>query len=248
LIHPELTISNYPLCCSQVDGKSGELKKLRTFMPIMEYYCSVGDTSSIIRLFRQMRDASSVFFDAESFGLIIAGLAKHGSFRLDASPIQGAVAAGFSVDHGPKLFDEIAAEMAEDLMELTEAAALTIAQSFEVAFSKSKSGEQMESIIPILHDDNFSPLSAMVGRVTINGTTAICPASGARLRLFALDEKQRKHVHDTLLEMAGIQHQKFAQFRLENPKYKKKPTQESIDSNGDNVGHQELARFSDWLE
>jgi pentatricopeptide repeat protein len=242
VIHPELTISNYTLCL-QVDGKSGSLKKLRTFMPIMEYYCSVGDTSSMLRLFRQMRDSSSVFFDAEAFGLIIGGLAKHGSFRLDASPIEGAVAAGFSVV-GPKLFDEIAAEMAEDLMELTEAAALSIAQSFEVGFSKS--GE-MESI-PILQD-KLSPISAMVGRVTINGTTAICPVSGAKLRLFALGEDQRKHVHDTLLEMAGIQHQKFAQWKHENPKYKKKQKQNSTeDTNGDNIGHQGLANFSEWLE
>ena len=219
-------------------------------MPIMEYYCSVADTSSMLRLFRQMRDCSSVFFDAEAFGLIIGALAKHGSFRLGASPIEGAVAAGFSVDHGPKLFDEIAAEMAEDLMELTEAAALTIAQSFEVGFSKSGDIES----IPTLHD-KFSPISAMVGRVTINGTTAICPASGAKLRLFALGEDQRKHVHDTLLEMAGIQQQKFVQWK--NDKYNKKQKQNSTDTSGDqnssnanvdSVGYQELASFSKWLE
>jgi hypothetical protein len=241
VIHLELTILNYPLCL-QVDGKSEGMKKLRTFMPIMEYYCSVGDTSSILRLLRQMRDSSSVLFDAEAFGLIIGGLAKHGSFLLDASPIEGAVAAGFSVDHGPKLFDEVAAEMAEDLMELTEAAALTISQSFEVGFSKS---DEMESI-PILND-KFSPISAMVGRVTINGTTAICPASGSKLRLFALGEDQRKHVHDTLLEMAGIQHQKFAQWKHDNPKYKNKQKQNSTDTTGDNIGYQELARFSEWI-
>jgi pentatricopeptide repeat protein len=227
----------------QVDGKSGGFKKLRTFMPIMEYYCSVGDTSSILRLFRQMRDSSSVIFDADAFGLIIGGLAEHGSFLLDASPIEGAVAAGFSVDHGPKLFDEIATEMAQDIMELTEAAALMIAQSFKVAFSKSS---ELESI-PILHD-KFSPISAMVGRVTIDDTTAICPASGSKLRLFALGEDQRKSVHDTLLEMAGIQQQNFALWKQKSPKYKNNKKQNSTDTNGDNVGYQELAKFSEWLE
>jgi hypothetical protein len=64
--------------------------------------------------------------------------------------------------------------------------------------------------------------------------TALCPVTGAKLRLIALDEDQRQHVHDTLIEMAGIQF-------VEYTKNRQKPIEE-------NRGIQELERFSNWMK
>jgi hypothetical protein len=204
----------------------------------MEYYCSSGDASSILLLFRQMRNASGVYFDSAAYALILVALTRCGVFRRDAEPRDGVVEAGFSVSHGPQLFDEFAAEMAEDIMEITEASAQVIAESFAAVFLDSTKNSKEVYVIPTL-DEASAADSVLVGRVTVNDTTAICPASRSKLRLFELNESQRKHVHDTLLEMANIQHREFLQ-KSTNEKLK-------IETDPD-YAFKELAHFSEWLE
>ena len=101
-----------------------------------------------------MRESPSVLFDAETYALVVGTLAKYGSFRSDGNQIEGALDVGFSVSHGPELFDEIASEMAEDRMEITETAATQIARSFQIGFSTNfKNTNSNEEAI----DTNLDP-------------------------------------------------------------------------------------------
>jgi hypothetical protein len=230
----------------------------------MEHYCSSsssvgGDSSSILRLFRQMQSSSGVHFDADSYALIIGALARNGVFRNDAQAIPGVLEAGYTEERGPLLLDEIVAEMALDIMELSETAAQTIYQSLQQGFlnvdlnstvetSRDNRNEEdgMVAIgMPTIQE--LSPAAetgrdgVLVGRVTIDDSTGICPSSGAKLRLLTLDASQRKHVHDTLLTMAKLQHQEF----IKNSK--KKVTNNMSEDENDH-GLKELSRFSGWLE
>jgi hypothetical protein len=75
--------------------------------------------------------------------------------------------------------------------------------------------------------------------VDINQTTGECPETGATLRLFALTEEQRRHVHDTLLEMAASQHEEHCDKMRAKGKLNE-------GQDGD-YALQELSSFSAWL-
>lgn len=222
-------------------GKSAEWKRLRTFLPILSHYCSVGDPSSVLRLFRQMRVSEGVFLDADTYALAIGSLARQGCFRLDAAPIDGATEYGFSDAFGPKLFNELASELADDLLELSESAAKTIFNSFRTGFADTDAlGDQSEvQDIPACADFDGRLL---LGQVQVNDTTAVCPESGARLRLFTLNERQRKHVHNTLLEMAAAQHEEYGE-KLNARSKSNRP----LEPRDGDYALQELSKFSEWL-
>ena len=219
----------------QDKGNTHEFKRLRTFVPLLQYYASAGDSSSILRLFRQMRESTGVYFESDTYGLIIGSLASNGSFRADGSPIRGALDNGFSASYGPGLFDDIAAEMADDLMEISAENAAFITKSFSMGFPEA--GVDPDSI-PYLQNET-SLNCFRIGRVTIDHLTGVCPASGAKLRLLRLDDRQRRHVHDTLLEMAQSS---FEEFR------KAGKVRQDDDGMDDKHAYKELKKFSEWLE
>ena len=200
-------------------GKGTEGKRLRTFSPILSHYCESGEMGAALRLFRQMRESEGVLLDAETYALLIAALARRGCFRPDANPIGDVVDYGFSVSSGPILFDELAAEMAEDILELTETSADAIAKGFA---------------------DAQPSMDIHLGRTTVNATTALCPETGVKLRLFRLSEPQRSKVHDKLLEMAAVQHEQFGQ-KLRS---RGKPEH----ARGGQYAYNMLCKFSDWLK
>lgn len=226
-------------------GASAEWKRLRTMLPIVNHYCLAGDTTSCLRLFRQMRVSDGVHLDAETYALIVGSLARQGCFRIDAKPIDRAGEYGFAATSGPKLFDELASELAEDLLELTEASAKTIFDAFQEGFEgvggTSTDGgvvsDAAESIPACTNLDG----GLLLGRVQVNGTTAVCPESGARLRLFSLNNDQRRHVHDTLLTMAAAQQEEYC----EKLKTRSKGAREVKDGA---YALQELSNFSEWLQ
>jgi len=59
---------------------ASERRKLRTFVPILKYYCDEGDIVSALRLYSQMRESAAVHLDAETFGMLIGAAARHGWF------------------------------------------------------------------------------------------------------------------------------------------------------------------------
>lgn len=214
-------------------GNDGEFQKLRTFLPILDHYCSNGDCKSILRLFREMREAGRVHFDADTYTLILCTLAEEGCFSVNASPIEDAAKVGFNATSGPELFDQVVTELAQDLLELTEDSCRKLAASFSRGICpEDVVGDGEVPSLTNVTQPKSSPL--VLGRTKIDVETALCPATGAKLRLINLDEQQRQHVHDTLIEMAEMQFVEFTKGRSQNFT--------------ENLGLQELTKFSEWLE
>ena len=204
-------------------GKSREWKRLRTFTPILQYYCDHGEMESALRLFRQMRESDGVHLDAETYAILISSLARNGCFRKDAKPIDNVAEYGFSASNGPALFDVLATEMAEDILELPEEAAKIISDALAERHS----------------DEGKKGSNGFVGRVTINSSTATCPETGVKLQLFTLTDEQRSTVHDTLLNMATIQHEEFGEKLRAQGKTK--------ESKNAQYAYEQLCNFSKWL-
>jgi hypothetical protein len=222
-------------------GDAAEWKRLRTFLPILSHYCAVGDMLSSLRLFRQMRESAGTFLDADTYALIIGALARLGHFRKDARPIEGATEYGFTVARGPWLLDEIASEMADEMLELTESAAKILFNSFQLGFTDDSIDIVLETDDEVIPQCLELDERLLVGRVTVNDTTAVCPESGAQLRLFKLTNSQRRHVHDTLLEMAASQHEEFGETLKARGKLSE------TDPRDGNYAIKELSKFSEWL-
>jgi pentatricopeptide repeat protein len=217
-------------------GKSAEWKKLRTFVPILSHHCETGDMGAALRLFRQMRESDGVIFDAEIYALLIGSLARCGLFRSEAAAID-ILEHGFSVASGPELFDQLASEMSEDLLELTENATKVIADGLIEGHGQQANRADWTEIGAVSGVKKIGN-ELCIGRVSVNSTTAVCPETGATLRLFTLTEELRLHVHDTLLEMAAAQHEEYGeQLRAQGKK----------EQRDGQYAFEQLSNFSDWL-
>lgn len=231
---------------SKKSSASGDWTKLRTYVPILALYCSNGDVSSALRLFKQMRNSSGVIFEPETYALLIGTLAEKGYFRRGCDDVPGAAALGFLALSGPRLLDELAAEMAEDILEINDDSARILYNAFATGFRETEEGRHLHPLSAneqLLPDSNFAANDELViGRVPVDENTAICPRTHAKLRLLRLEEEQRKEVHDTLLEMAAAQYDEFRE-KLES-RFKNRME----DMEGSDFAVRELSRFSSWLD
>jgi len=190
-----------------------------------------------------MRRCDGVHLDADTYALVIGSVARRGCFFWGASPIEGAAGLGFSATSGPALFDDLASAMADDILELTEAAANTIFNSFATDINK-KFAQTEDLVPPCMCMDN----KVTVGRVSVNSTTAVCPNTRAKLRLFTLSETQRKQVFDNLLSMAKTQQEEHGD------KLKAKDISRNVTRSkkrkylGGEYALEELTKFSKVLE
>jgi hypothetical protein len=160
-----------------------------------------------------MRTAPGVYFDADTYALVIGSIAENGGFRQDASPIVGAHENGFAHTHGPRLFDEIAHEMAEDILEINRTTVQVLYNAFVRGFK-----DVLPCAEPLLDDTDLlsfnEPASInelILNRVTVDGATGVCARSQAKLQLFQLDSVSRKHMETTLQSMAREQFADFQQ-------------------------------------
>jgi len=139
--------------------------------------------------------------------------------------------------------DELATEMAADILELNNASARVLYNAFVTSFSDSTGKQPLTDDQEIVIDNTPAAVDELaIGRVSLNDNTAICPKTGAKLQLFRLDDNQRRSVHDTLLEMAGIRYETFIH-ELE-ARFK----QNMQEQEGKEYAVRELERFSDWLK
>lgn len=181
-------------------------------------------------------EAPGAHLDSETYALILAALARNGAFYADAQSIEGVTELGYSQSSGPKLLDELLTLMMEDLVEISEEAALMLSNGFQAGFA----GEQHVpngSVPDCSQINNEKTDSLLIGRVTIDKETATCPFTGVKLRLLTLEEDQRRHLNTTLLNMAITQQQEFSS--------RKKG--ESRKMSGQQA-EQELLKFGEWLE
>jgi hypothetical protein len=195
--------------------------RLRTFLPLVEHYCQIGDAESILRLYREMHDAPGVHWDVDAYILVLSSLARFGYFGMPSSN---------GDRYGPELFHQIATDMTRDLLELTPEAADVLEVAVRDGFR-----------------DGTKDISETIGRVKIpsNGT---CPKTGVPLRLLALDETQREHVHDTLLEMARLSCQEFAASVRQRSMSVGDPNLSNKNLVAEDHGFESLSNFSKWLE
>ena len=181
-------------------------------------------------------DSCGVYLDADTYAMIIGSLARFGWFTKESMPIEGFHEAGFTSSHGPQLFDEVMGHMADDILELTESSAKQVALDILTGFGELPDSDGILEIPNINCRRDSRSIGVHFGRVDIGISTGICPASGAKLRLFRLDEEQRQHVHNTLLEMARMSYQEFTKNRQKG------------DDEDQDYGFRQLAQFSQWLE
>jgi hypothetical protein len=185
-----------------------------------------------------MQETPEVIFEPDTYALLLGSLAENGYFRRNAEPIQGFLS-------GPELFDELAAEMADDMLELNNASARIIYNGFARGFAAS-GGIGLEPIPDDAEPQVTNQLARagelVVSRVEICKETAICPRTGAKLRLFRLSKSQRKQVHETLLTMAATQYEDF------RGKLEARFGEKMDNLEGSDFAIRELSKFSRWLE
>jgi RluA family pseudouridine synthase len=190
-----------------------DCQRLRTFTPLLVHYCQTREIADCLRIFRQMQNAPGVHFDTATYVQILSTLAEQGFFSDSSHSLDVIVRrAGFE-SAGPALFDALASEMAEDLLEFDEANALHLYNAFQMALNgpTEKSPRSASNKIPFLATPSYmSNTTAVLGRVTIDPQTCLCPATHAKLQLFSLTLDQQKQVRQRLLEMAASQHETFA--------------------------------------
>jgi hypothetical protein len=197
--------------------------RLRTFLPLMEQYCEMGDGKAILRLYHRMREAPGTYLDDEAYTLILASLARHGFFQSQLGE-----------PYGWELFETLASTMADDVLELTPVTATLLEESFRVGhYNIGKNASE----------------KVVVRHVTIP-SNCTCPTTGAKLRLLRLSDNQRQHVHDNLLEMARLSCQEFIQkWNLRNKRQVQAETASMIiDEKIEDRAYQAILNFSEWLE
>ncbi|KAL9189460.1 hypothetical protein ACHAXT_009135 [Thalassiosira profunda] len=229
------------------DDSSEELIRLRTYLPILKEYCDKRDVGSALSVFKRMQTTEGVILEPENYILLLATIAENKFFCDDSPPIEGATDLGYSHSHGPKLFDEIAAEFSADALEITSASARRMYNALAIGFKEFRgedSGDDEETIASTLEE--VHPLMSMplttqsarrnevvASRVSLDRSTGICPATGCQQRLIVLEPDQRKQLHDDLLDLSVEQFAQFAGKRLEDSPESAK---------------EQLLKFSNWLD
>lgn len=224
----------------------------------MEYYCRSGNLTSTLRLYRQMQGCIGVHWDVESYSLLLSSLARFGYFfgTTDKQMIKMNNKDDDKSLYGPVLFDTLVSNMANDILELTEKASIEITDAFQIGM-KENIGRKL-TINDSHKDQELSSQTVVVDRIEISKRNGTCPITGVKLRLLALDELQRQHVHDTLLEMSQTTTEEFIVSMMDrqqkpkkNSKKKKDKIRETIQDKQpkmESYGYQELLKFSEWLD
>ena len=186
---------------SLADGPLGDLRH-RTTSPILKLYCSQGNIDSALRLYHRMRTTSRVKMDGATYADFIASVAQNGYFASDSNCILGAEELGYSESCGQALLNALLTEMSEDVLDISEESARVLHAGFASGFKGSRlvtdSVEGDIGVLSTLCDNDM----LVANRVAVDKDTAKCPATGTTLRLIVLEQSQRIHVHDTLIEMA----------------------------------------------
>lgn len=206
-------------------------QRLRTYLPILEHFCAIGDAKSILRLWTDMRTRPGVYMDENVCAMMMGSLARSGCFAPNAAPLENGVErSGLLHTAGPALFNDLATIMSEDLLELSADSVKRLQDDIMEGFHLSITNGTIGNTGNIENATDHP----IIGRVTIDRETGLCPLTGAKLRLFTLNEQRRQHVHDTLLEMARFNFQEY--------------TGQPKGGEDSDYGFLQLSNFSKWLE
>jgi len=134
---------------------SDVMLRLRTCVPVLQLYCEKGDASSALRLYQKMRKAPSVHFEGETYSLILSTLARLGYFRNDSEDIEGSGVMGYAAGSGAELFDAIATEMADGVLEINSACARDIRNGLAAGFHGM---EPARNLAQVPYDCSLAPV------------------------------------------------------------------------------------------
>eukprot|EP00567_Pseudictyota_dubia_P013161 CAMPEP_0197438704 /NCGR_PEP_ID=MMETSP1175-20131217/5617_1 /TAXON_ID=1003142 /ORGANISM="Triceratium dubium, Strain CCMP147" /LENGTH=854 /DNA_ID=CAMNT_0042968483 /DNA_START=520 /DNA_END=3084 /DNA_ORIENTATION=+ len=219
-------------------SSGGEAVRLRTFMPVLKYYCEQGNVTRALSLFKQMRTIPTVYLEPETYVLMISTVAENGFFRIDADPIGGET--GYKAAAGPDLFDELVSEMADDVLEITSASARRIYNALAVGFKGDKMAKHLKEIHSLSgvpsRNEAADDKELVACRVTVDANTAVCPRTGATLRLILIAEKQREQMHESLLQLSKTSIEELNR------------SQRGRSGSDSEFAARELTRFSRWLD
>jgi hypothetical protein len=157
-------------------------------------------------------------------------------FSSDSNPIEGALELGYSAACGPKLFDRLARDMSEDVLEITSASARRLYSAFESAYEGQAAAKKLVKMHPLaplsIDNEPAEDGELIVSRVMVDSDNAVCPRSGATLRLINLEPDERNQTLNTLLKLAESTHQSWS----------------GRGETKDNHALVALREFSDWLK
>ena len=136
----------------------------------------------------------------------------------NSSPIEGAEDLGYNHSHGPGLFDDLAAEMAADTLEISSSSARRLYNSLAIGFHNDDDDDAIVSTLKEVNPLVNMPLARraakpnelVASKVSLDRSTGICPVTNAQQRLIILEPDQRKQLHDDLLKLSTEQSAKFA--------------------------------------
>lgn len=234
---PLFTLTHlYAIPFNRKSNTDGGDFKLRTYLPILELYCEKGDIGSALGLYKRMRHASGVHFNAENYSLLISAIAERGYFRDNSPPIDGAADIGYQPAMGPQLLSTLVEEMSSDAVEITSSCASRMRSAFIKGFGLDldKDVSTRTNELPPLPGD------LILDRVCVDDKTALCPRTNATLRLIALDKAQRSQLHDTLEEMANSQYAEYDE--------KLKQRNQIVEKNDEGYAAKQLRNFAEWIE
>ena len=218
---------------------------MRSYLPILELYCEKGAIGSALGLYKRMRRASGVHFNAENYSLLISAIAERGYFMDNSPPIDGAADIGYYPAMGPQLLSILVEEMADDVLEIKASCASRMRTAFIRGFGldlddKKIKEEFIEDASVRTNEGPSLPGDLVVDRVCVDGKTALCPRTNATLRLIALDKAQRSQLHDTLEEMANSQYAEYDE--------KLKQRNQIVERNDEGYASKQLRNFAEWIE
>lgn len=146
----------------------------------------------------KMKGGDKVQMKAETYVQLMACIAENGYFQEGAPPIEGATELGYDVASGPRLFDRLASELAEDAIEISSASAKRLYNAIVRGFDGHglRSLHLLESL-PTCNDS--APATELVAnRVLLDATNGKCPRTGVQLRLINLDGEQKEKLKSGL--------------------------------------------------
>jgi len=231
----------------KAEGNDIGLLRLRTCVPVLQYYCEKGNVSCALKLYQNMRKAPSVHFEVDTYSLILSSLARRGYFRSDSEAVEGVEEFGYAKGRGAALFDAIATEMADDVVEITAVNAKEIRNGFVAGFSGS---ELIRNLSQVPYDCDLASVAGeasedelVANRVTIEPKSTLCPRTKAQLRLILLEDSQRSKVLDMLLDMADTQFEAY-----ENKLQQKGNKSSKANPPEENYAGKHLEGFANWLD
>lgn len=154
-----------------------------------------------------MKGGETVFLKAETYVQLIAGIAENGFFRANSPPIEGATELGYRYSSGPKLFDLLASELAENSVEISASSAKRLYNTL----SSGSYGKAFKPLHPLqsleVCNDEATPIELVASRVALDKKTGKCPRVGVQLRLINLNADQKQQLKKGLQFLAKSAYQ-----------------------------------------